>query len=334
MTHTNIGLRDHARQYLGQPYWYGTCCYDCTESLLARKAKQYPSHYTEGRMTRYRDDIAKKKKSADCVGLIKGYYWTDENGVQRYVPSTDVSASGMYNKATVKGVVPKDHKIPEVPGLVLYAPGHVGVYEGDGYVIEAKGFAYGVIRTRIEAGKWTHWLACPFISYAGYENLLLPEPFTEPYTALVTTDKSPLNIWDSPAKGRSLLEVMKGDTLTVVDYGSQVGWYKAHKATDKGIVSGESDGQFLTKLDSPVLPEEETDGDDEAVDFAPYTARIVGVKESLNLRREPSMAAGITVLWIPLGALMEVLQEGEPFNLVRYAGNTGYATAAKMEKVV
>ena len=60
---------------LGQPYWYGTVVYKCTKSLRARKAKQYPSHYGSSRTARYRDDIAKKKVCADCVGLIKGYCW-------------------------------------------------------------------------------------------------------------------------------------------------------------------------------------------------------------------------------------------------------------------
>ena len=62
---------------VGQPYWYGSCVYKCTQSLLDRKAKQYPAHYTSGRMKRYKDDIAKKKVCADCVGGCKGYAWTN-----------------------------------------------------------------------------------------------------------------------------------------------------------------------------------------------------------------------------------------------------------------
>ena len=41
---TNLGLVQWAKAWLGQAYWFGTCCYACTESLLQRKAKQYPSH--------------------------------------------------------------------------------------------------------------------------------------------------------------------------------------------------------------------------------------------------------------------------------------------------
>ena len=27
---------------VGQPYWYGACCYNATQSLLSSKSKQYP----------------------------------------------------------------------------------------------------------------------------------------------------------------------------------------------------------------------------------------------------------------------------------------------------
>lgn len=70
---------------VGQPYWYGSVVYKCTENLRARKAKQYPAHYGSSRTARYRDDIAKKKVCADCVGLIKGYNWT--NGGQGVIES-------------------------------------------------------------------------------------------------------------------------------------------------------------------------------------------------------------------------------------------------------
>ena len=43
---------------VGHPYWYGTCGYKATSSLLSRKAKQYPSHYGSSRTNRYKQDIA------------------------------------------------------------------------------------------------------------------------------------------------------------------------------------------------------------------------------------------------------------------------------------
>lgn len=63
------GLVSFAKSMLGMPYWYGTCVYKCTESMLTRKTAQYPAHYTSDRMSKYRDAISKKKVSCDCVGL-------------------------------------------------------------------------------------------------------------------------------------------------------------------------------------------------------------------------------------------------------------------------
>ena len=42
---TNDRLVAFCKAMLGQPYWYGTAVYKCTNSLLTRKTKQYPSHY-------------------------------------------------------------------------------------------------------------------------------------------------------------------------------------------------------------------------------------------------------------------------------------------------
>lgn len=103
---------------LGQPYWYGTVVYKCSESLRSRKAKQYPAHYKDNRTSRYRDDIAKKKVCADCVGGCKGYAWTnggqsvgeaigtDEKIVSKYGGGgcPDKSANGMFTWAKSKGI--------------------------------------------------------------------------------------------------------------------------------------------------------------------------------------------------------------------------------------
>ena len=73
---TNEHFAAFCRSMVGQPYWYGTCLYKCTESLRNRKAAQYPSHYASGRTARYRQDISEKKVCADCIGAVKGYAWT------------------------------------------------------------------------------------------------------------------------------------------------------------------------------------------------------------------------------------------------------------------
>ena len=177
---TNEHFAAFCQSMLGQPYWYGTVVYKCTESLRARKAKQYPSHYGSSRTSRYRDDIAKKKVCADCVGLIKGYMWTDGGqgvmeciGTDREFSSKyggngcpDKSANGMFTYAKSKGCEwGTMDSLPELPGVALRSDGHVGVYIGGGYAVEERGFNYGCVKTRVSSRNWTHWYKLPFIDY-------------------------------------------------------------------------------------------------------------------------------------------------------------------------
>lgn len=132
---------------IGMPYWYGTCVYKCTQSVLNSKSKQYGppkySHYVESRMSRYKKDIAAKKVCMDCVGMIKGFFWTNGGkGVVDYLNGTgdfknsygsngcpDKSANGMLSWCKSKGC--KNGEIatlPDVPGILLFSSGHVGVY--------------------------------------------------------------------------------------------------------------------------------------------------------------------------------------------------------------
>lgn len=161
---------------IGMPYWYGCCVYRCTESLRARKAKQYPSHYKNSRTATYRKHIAAKLICMDCVGMIKGFFWTNggkdvaaaignDNPISSKYGGNgmpDKSASGLLKWLKSKGC--KNGKIdslPDVPGILLFSPGHVGVYVGGGEAVEARGFNYGVVRTKVKNRKWTEWAYLP-----------------------------------------------------------------------------------------------------------------------------------------------------------------------------
>ena len=161
---------------VGMPYWYGACVYICSNSVLNSKTKQYPAHYTPGRTSRYKDDIAKRKVCADCVGLIKGFFWTNGGkGVIEYIRGgaaftnkygsngcPDKSANGMLTWCKSKGG--KSGKIatlPDVPGILLFSSGHVGVYIGGGYAVDARGFNYGIVKTKVASRSWTDWAYMP-----------------------------------------------------------------------------------------------------------------------------------------------------------------------------
>ena len=162
---TNEHFAAFCQSMVGQPYWYGTCVYKCTESLRSRKAAQYPSHYGSSRTSRYRDDISKKKVCADCVGLIKGYGWYNAETGQTEIGANDmpdIGADTMYNNANEKGTI---DTIPEIPGLAVWHEGHIGVYIGNGEVVQAANTEAGVIRNSMTDTAWTHWLKIPYIHY-------------------------------------------------------------------------------------------------------------------------------------------------------------------------
>lgn len=166
MEKTNIGLSDHARKAAEEhvPYCYGTYGKIFTKDILNSKKKQYPSHYTADRMPKYEQFVAEKRRSHDCIGLIKGYMWERDDGSIGYAINGcgDYSANGMYEKAKVKGDI---KTLPEVPGIVLHMDCHVGVYLGNGLVSEARGFAYGTVFTKLSARKWLHWFEAPGCKY-------------------------------------------------------------------------------------------------------------------------------------------------------------------------
>lgn len=163
MMKTNKGLVEYCIKQLGKPYWYGTFGQYSTITLYEMKKTQYPKYYTANDY-----DSQLNQKVHDCVGLIKGYLWCDEpEGKPTYNKNQDKSANGMYNVSTIKGDM---STFKDCVGLLLYKGSstsritHVGVSCGDGYVIEAKGHKYGVVKTKLDSS-WKYWSKCPYITY-------------------------------------------------------------------------------------------------------------------------------------------------------------------------
>lgn len=55
--------------------------------------------------------------------------------------------------------------MPDTPGLAVWKSGHIGVYIGNGEVIEAMDTRYGVVKTKLQGRGWIHWLEVPGIKY-------------------------------------------------------------------------------------------------------------------------------------------------------------------------
>ena len=144
-------------------YVWGTFGRVLTKEYFADLCSQYPDHVEV-----YHDYIQKHylgKRCADCAGLIKSYQWYNPDTgqiVYGYGGAADYGANSMYYAATTKGSI---SSMPEIPGLGVWHDGHVGIYIGDGYVIQAMGTKYGVVRTKLAGSSFTNWFKIPGITY-------------------------------------------------------------------------------------------------------------------------------------------------------------------------
>lgn len=182
---TPEGLVQHAQKALSEKWWYvwGTFGNVLTESLLESKAKQYPTYNGGTNKAIHRKHLG--QIACDCVGLIKGYcMWDDKTDNPVYRADLDYNTGMMYNAAKVKGPI---GTIPDRAGICVYMQGHVGVYIGNGWVIECAG-GRGAIRTPLSgsgATRWTAWFECPFIDYTAKEVENMSQYL--PYTVEVST---------------------------------------------------------------------------------------------------------------------------------------------------
>lgn len=254
--YTNLHFVEFLKAMVGQPYWYGTCVYKCSTSTLNSKTKQYPSHYGSSRTATYKSHISKKMVSADCVGLGKGYNWTyggegviesigtDNTFKSKYGNNCpDKSANGMFTYAKSKGLKwGKIATIPEVPGLAVRKDGHVGYYIGNGKVVEAYGFAKGIIITDLNKRPWTDWYEFPGIKYVSGEykpeepevkpEVEAPKPIA---TAVVTTVSGRLNLRAGKSTSSSILaRIPKGQKVNV--YERDETWSKTYYNGKYGYV--------------------------------------------------------------------------------------------------
>ena len=130
------------------------------------KIEQYPDIAASEEFIR---DNWLNRRTTDCVGLIKSYGWFNPDTMTIDYGTNgmpDYNADSMYSSAEINGTDYGEMKdMPEVIGLALWKSGHIGIYIGGGYAIEAMGTNYGVVKTEVEGRGWSGWCKIPYIEY-------------------------------------------------------------------------------------------------------------------------------------------------------------------------
>lgn len=217
MAKTASGLVAYCKAQLGLPYWMGTYGQIATAALYKSNKARLPQYYTAS-------DFPSQygKRVHDCVGTIKGFRWSaTPTSAPVYVASQDVPVSGLLAQCNQKGYL---KTMPDQAGVCVFMSGHVGVYVGDGWVIEARGHAYGVVRTQLNARPWTQWGKPSWITY------------------------------DTPVKGRNYEVGTVNVKLLQLSKGSKGSAVKKLQLmlNALGYNCGEVDAQFGEKTDSAV----------------------------------------------------------------------------------
>lgn len=112
------------------------------------------------------------KRASDCSGLIKSYLWWQGEGQNPNPGSMSVAGSSgaMLQSAEVSGDINYNDpsSLPRIHGLILYQPGHVGVYVGNNMAIDNRSsgedMKYEEVFGRRNI-KWTKWFKLPRITY-------------------------------------------------------------------------------------------------------------------------------------------------------------------------
>lgn len=175
-TLTAQGLVEFSKRCKITPHvylWDGNGEY-ITDDLLDRLSAKYPDWYTPERLSLRRQLANRGIRGWDCIGMIKSYVWGDysDRNPSGYDANTNFYTRTLILQPLVKGSI---DELPETPGIVLWKKGHVGVYIGDGQVIECTSRAYGhpdtleliggVQQRPITDCAWECWLEYPGIQY-------------------------------------------------------------------------------------------------------------------------------------------------------------------------
>ena len=216
---SNIELVKVAKEHIGLAYkWNGDFNGESdivTPDHVAAWAKEFPTHYSPEKI-KLLLDYYQGKLAGDCSGLVThsiGLPKTNSYDLwlmcdERHYFNRSLGLSG---------------QIPNIKGLIVWRKGHIGIYAGDGYVVESGSTRYGVTVTRIDQPqtgvKWTGY---------GFMRSKIDYVSTDEYRVIVTCTE--LNVRSTPTskvKSNIVGTLCRGSIATVTEVSGV--WGKTEK---------------------------------------------------------------------------------------------------------
>lgn len=177
---------------VGSGYAWGASGEKCTQSFLDELVRRLDPVRDAGTIKNLKTICPKwiGKNVWDCSGLFRGAWKSllkAKSGGATTIFNTWCSETG------IRGT------LPEEPGIALFrgtvdAKGkgnmaHIGLYIGNGEVVEARGSAKGVLHCAITDGGWTHWGRLTDVAYSGYIAAQQANPIYQAKTKDIKTSK-------------------------------------------------------------------------------------------------------------------------------------------------
>lgn len=281
---TAANLATFCLSVVGTSYWMGCYGQRASRALYNQKKADYSQYYPPKSWTEASFVKDFGKPVTDCAGLLKWFLWSDNmtNKNPSYKSSEDFGATTFYNKCTSKG---KISSIPaEKVGICVFkgndtTKSHMGiVVDNKGTVVEAKGHAYGTVKSTLSG--WDYWGKCHLIKYDA------APPVKDQYT--VVTQYQPLTVRKDPtSKSEMIDELAKGSTFisTNIVEGENINGCTAWAGVDGGYVSG----YYLSPTPTVPAPSPEPDPPSPEPTPTPEPKKYtVKVGDFLALRTGPS----------------------------------------------
>lgn len=200
-------------------YCWGSFGFPISEYNIGRLAKSYPGFYGPVDQARLRTMIG-TTYGFDCVGLIKGIFWGFSNKMQSPNGGCDYCSNGvpdidcneMFNRCYDKSS--NFEKMSS--GEFVWMQGHIGIYVGDGLVIEAtpswkNGVQYSAPfpKSGYPMRKWTSHGKSPYLTYCNQvkmESTGIPVSPTKPKSVSDIAQEVLNGMWGSGEDRRERLE--------------------------------------------------------------------------------------------------------------------------------